>query len=163
MDITIALLLAWATSTTLQGNVPTPIRVEGLGWEGAIISGEAQLSSDPRHVLKLSQVWTPTEADVREAERLLPEYLDSRDAALALRGSRIRAELERYKRQYWGVIRGGQRDILIHFYHVDTDVGRKQLWLRGMLAVAGGGDHFFRITYQMQRKRFAMLQINAPE
>jgi hypothetical protein len=135
----------------------------GPTYEGAIISGDAQLNSDPRHLIKPTEVWTPTAADVRQAEELLPAYLASREAASRLGESRIKAELPRYKRQYWGLVRRGRREILIHFYHEDTSVGRKRLWLQGIVTVAGGGDQFFRVTYQPHAKRFAGLQINAPE
>jgi hypothetical protein len=51
---------------------------------------------------------------------------------------------------------------VIHFYREDTS-GEKRLWLQGIVAIAGSGDQFFRITYRPQTKRFARLQINAPE
>jgi hypothetical protein len=163
MNGIVAILLMWAASVTVQGEAPKPVRIVGPGYEGAIISGEAQLASDPRHVLKPTQVWTPAEDDVREAVKLLPEYLTSPEAASVLRGSRIKAELPRYKRQYWGVAVCGPREILIHFYHEDSSVGTRGLWLRGIVAVAGGGDKFFRVSYQVQRRHFTKLQINAPE
>ena len=162
MNVAAAIVLLCA-APLLQRGAPTPVRIVGPTYEGAIISGEAQLDSDPRHVLKVTEVWTPTEAEVREAEELLPEYLDSRDAVSVLRGSGLKAQLPRYKRQYWGVIRSGKREILIHFYREDTSVGQKRLWLQGIVAVAGGGAQFFRVTYQPQTKRFSRLQINAPE
>ena len=163
MNVAAAIVLLSAAPLTLQRGAPAPVRVVGPTYEGAIISGEAQLNSDPRHLIKATAVWTPTAADVRQAEELLPAYLASRDAASALGESRVRAELPRYKRQYWGVVRRGRLEILIHFYHEDTSVGRKRLWLQGMVAVSGGGDQFFRITYQPNTKRFTGLQINAPE
>ena len=163
MNVALSLLLVWAAFVTALEQAPKPARIVGPGYDGAIISGDAQRESDPRHVLTPTQVWTPAEDDVRQAERFLPEYLNSPEAAPVLRGSRIRAELQRYKRQYWGVTRSGRREILIHFYHEDSSVGTKGLWLRGIVAVAGGGDQFFRVTYQVQERRFTKLQIIAPE
>src|SRR5258705_13063160 len=163
MNIIVSALLAWAASAMIQGEVSKPIRITGAGYDGAIISADAQLQSDPRHLLTPSQVWTPTQVEVRNAEKLLPQYLNSRDAASGLRGTRIRTELPRYKRQYWGVMRGARRAILISFYHEDTAAVQKELWLRGIVTVMGGGDQFFRITYHMQERRFDSLQINAPE
>ena len=69
----------------------------------------------------------------------------------------------RYKRQYRGVIRGGRREIRILFYHEQTSVVQKGTWLRSIVSVAGGGDQFFQVTYQVQAKRFAGLRVNAPE
>jgi hypothetical protein len=163
MNIIVSVLLVWAVSVTLQGAASKPIRITESGYDGAIIGGDTQLKSDPRHLLTPSQVWTPTDAEVREAENLLPEFLNSREMASKLRGSRIRTELSRYKRQYWGVMRGGHRAILISFYHEDTSAVQKELWLRGIVTVMGGGDQFFRITYHLRERRFDSLQINAPE
>jgi hypothetical protein len=161
MNAIVAALLV--SGVTFQTAGSKPLRVAGLGYEGAIVSAEVQLSADPRHVLKPTEVWTPTEADVREAEALLPEYLNSREAEAVLSGTRIKAELRRYRRQYWGKVRDGRREILIQFFHADTSVGRRQLWLKGMLSVAGGGDQFFRVTYRVQTRAFAELRVNLPE
>jgi hypothetical protein len=98
--------------------MPAPVRIVGPTFEGARISGE-------------------------EAEKLLPAYLDSREAMSVISRSRIKAQLPRYKRQYWGGIRRGRREILIHFYHEDTSVVQKRQWLQSILTVLGGGDQFF--------------------
>jgi hypothetical protein len=163
MNLIVSVLVAWAASTIIQGEVSQPIRITTAEYDGAIISADAQLRSDPRHLLSASQVWTPTEADVRDAEKLLPEFLNSRDPAPRLRGTRIRTELPHYNRQYCCVILGGIIYIMISFYHQDTAAVQKKLWLRGIVTVAGGGDQFFRITYHVQQRRFDTLQINAPE
>ena len=163
MNLTLAVLLVSAASITGQAEAPTPVRITGPGYEGAIVSAEAQLRSDPQHMLRPAKVWTPTEADVREAEKRLAAYLDSQEVASVLRGSRIRPELACYKRQYWGVTSGGRREILINFYHESTSVVKESVWLRGIVAVTGGGDQFFRVSYRVQEKRFAGLRINAPE
>ena len=145
MNLAATIVLLWAVPLTSHSGATRPTRIVGPSFAGAIVSAEEQLNSDPRHVLKLAEVWTPTEADVLEAEKLLPPYLDSLDAT-SVRASRIRAQLPRYKRQYWGVIRRGRREILIHFYHEDTPVGRNRLWLQSILAVLGGGDQFLRVS-----------------
>ena len=163
MNMTLLRVLALVTLSMMQREASKPVRVTAPGYDGAIISADAQIQSDPRHLLTANQVWTPTEADVREAEKLLAEYVNSRDAEIRLRGTRIRAELARYKRQYWGVIRGGRRSMLISFYHEDTAAAQKELWLRRIISVMGGGDQFFRVTYHMQERRFDSLQANASE
>ena len=162
MSIAALLLFVWVGAIGVQSATSKPLRVMGSGDDGAIVSGDSQLESDPRQLLKQNELWTPTGAEVREAEKLLFQYLGSSDADPKLKGSRIRTELPRYKRQYWGVIRGGRRAILISFFHEDSSVVREGLWLNGIVWVAGGGDQFFRVTYRLSEKRFDGLQINAP-
>jgi len=100
---------------------------------------------------------------VRDAEAVLAEYLASREASTILRGTRIRSQLHSYKRQYWGETRGERRRIRIWFYHEDTPVVKKGRWLKYSVSVAGGGDHYFHVTYDVGRRRFANLRVNAPE
>ena len=152
-----------APHTPSVSQVASPVRVTGLGYDGVIIVAEAESKSKRRGGSTSADEWTPTESIVREAEAWLRAYLDSRRAAAVLRDSRIRADLPNYKRQYWGLVRGGKREILIHFYHHDSSAVRGGLWLRGRVTVNGGWDQFFRITYRVEDKRFTHLQINAPE
>jgi hypothetical protein len=158
----ICLFLFAATPTITPAAPPPPHLVSGQGFEGVIISAEECLASDPRHLLKPSDVWTPSEADVREVEAALPAYISSPDAMRVLRGSRIPSELARYKRQYWGTVRSGRREIRVLFYHADTDIVRKRIWSRGILAVAGGADRFFQVLFHTSAKRFHDLTVNAP-
>ena len=78
-------------------------------------------------------------------------------------GSRIRAELSRYYRQYWGFISKGRHQLFIQFLHADSAAGQSGRWHQGPLVVMGGGDQFFRVRYDIQTKRFSGLQVNAPE
>ena len=156
------LLLFAATPTLTPATPPPPQLVSGPGFEGVIISAEECLASDPRHLLKPSDVWTPSVADVREVETVLPAYISSPDAMRVLRESRIPSELARYRRQYWGTVRSGRREVRVLYYHADTDIVRKGIWSRGILAVMGGGDRFFQVLFRMSTKRFHDLTVNAP-
>jgi len=109
---TVLLVLLVLSNAASQAPVPRPVRVAGPGYEGAIVSAEELLATDPRHVTKPAALWTPTEADIREAEGRLPDYLKSPEAAAVLRGTRIGSELPRYYRQYWGRVVRGQRQVL---------------------------------------------------
>lgn len=145
-------LIAWlALISSVPSDDLRPIRITGRTYDGVTFS------------LKSADWWTPSEADVRIAESLLPAYLRTPRAAQALRGTRISTELGNYKRQYWGVVRKGRREISIHFYHRDTEVVRSGRWLRAMVTVAGGGDRYFQVMYYVQRKAFHDLGVNAPE
>lgn len=155
------LVLCVALLESVAAQTRLPIRTAGPGYDGAII--ERDSPSGGRGSRKAPKEWTPTEQDVREAERLLPAYLASREAATRLRNTRIAAQLSRYKRQYWGEMQGSQRLIRIVFYHEDTSVVQKGGWLRTAISVAGGGDRYFQVSYEMDRKRFRNLWVNAPE
>jgi hypothetical protein len=163
MQIAQAILLVWTTSAAFQSESGKLVRVAGPGYDGAVVAGDVQMQSDPRHLRRPEQVWTPTVGDLRDAESRLPEYLNSRQAAAVVGRSKIRSELGQYRRQYLGAVRRNQRDLLIRFFHQDTAVVRSGLWLRDIVVVAGGGDRYFQITYRIQDKRFTGLHINALE
>jgi len=131
------------------------IRTMGSGYDGAIIRQDS-LSPDRRR-------WTPTENEVRDLETLLPTYFDSPAALSKLRYTSIRSQLSHYKRQYWGESRGNRRIIRVHFFHEETPVVQKGGWLKSAVSVMGGGDRYFRITYDLDRKQFSELWVNAPE
>jgi len=156
----VLLLLSNAAS---QPSVPRPVRVAGPGYEGAIVSAEELRAGDPQHVTKPASLWTPTEADIRDAEERLSQYLKSSEATAALGSTRIAPELTRYYRQYWGRVVRGQRQVLIQFFHADSSAGKRGLWYQGTLVVSGGGYQFFRVSYDVRTKRFSGLKMNAPE
>ena len=83
-----------------QASAPLGPTVAGLDFEGVIISGDALNRSKPNGPRALPSAWTPTEADVREAEGQVADYLASSEVEALVRGSRIRSELANYKRQY---------------------------------------------------------------
>jgi hypothetical protein len=140
---------------TLAAQTPPLIRTMGSGYDGAIVREEA-LSPDRRR-------WTPTEDNVRELETLLPTYLDSPAALSKLRYTSIRSQLSHYKRQYWGESSGTRRIIRVHFFHEETPIVQKGGWLKSAVSVMGGGDRYLRITYDLDKKQFSELWINAPE
>lgn len=145
-------LLAFILFASSHGAQPAPaIRLAGSTYDGVTFSMDS------------ADLWTPTSADVREAESLLPAYLATSAAARVLRGTRIPGELRNYRRRYWGLIRHSKREIFIHFYHQDTPVVRTGKWLLARVSVAGGGDQYFHVVYDVQRKTFRELSVNAPE
>jgi hypothetical protein len=151
-----------------QAAVPLDSLVVSPAYEGIIIS-EAQ--HDRRDA---ASAWAPGEPEVREAERDLPASIRSSEAGAVSKGSRIGAELANYKRQYWGVVRNGQRETL-SFIHRASPLGETGQWkttavlLEGGgypsssgVVVQGGGERYFRVTYSLDFKRFSQLQINSP-
>lgn len=162
MNTALAFVLAFGLATSQAAPLSATL-TKGLGYEGAIMTAESLRRSEPGGRRAFTEYWTPAETDVREAETRLVEYLGSSDAAPVLRGARVRSELAQYRRQYWGVVRDGQRELLISFFHANTPAVARELWKTTVFAVAGGGDNYFRVSFGVDSKRFSRLQINAPE
>jgi hypothetical protein len=120
MSTAAPILVGAVALMTLHGEPAKPVRVSGPGYDGVIISAEAKLDLDRPRGLSAAQVWTPNAIDVREAENLLPAYLNTPEAAPLLRGTSIRSQLSHYKRQYHGVMRGDRREIWVFFCHDQT-------------------------------------------
>lgn len=74
----------------------------------------------------------------------------------------MKSELQAYKRQYWGQKIGKRREIRILLFHQESQVVKRGSWLKTAVGVAGGGDDYFSVTYQLERKRFSNLRVNAP-
>ena len=121
--------------------------------------------------------WTPSASDVREFETRLAGHLAGSDLEPALKGTRIRQALANYKRQYWGIVSGGQRALLVSFLHDSTTLDATAGWrttvvllegddppypVSSGIAVSGGGDKYFRLLYDVDSKRFSKLRVNSP-
>jgi len=136
--------------------------VHGPGYEGIVMA---------------AGTWMPSAADVREFESRLAGYIAAPDVQPAIQGTRIRQELAHYKRQYWGIVTGGQRALLVSFLYDSSTLPAPDEWrttpvllegdappypaLSG-IAVQGGGDKFFRLVYDVESKRFSGLRVNSP-
>ncbi len=141
---------------------PSGPTVHGPGYEGVVMAAGA---------------WTPSAADVREFESRLAGYLAASDLQPRLTGTRIGQELANYKRQYWGIVTGGRRALLVSFLYDSAMLPAPGEWrttavllegddppypvLSG-IAIAGGGDKFFRLVYDIESKRFSQLRVNSP-
>jgi hypothetical protein len=153
------LMVLFATllvASGLAAQTPSLIRARGTGYDGAIVQ-----RTQARDRIGIS--WTPTADLVREAETLLPMYLDNSAVASKLRYTAIRSQLARYKRQYWGLSSGNRRVMQIHFFHEETPVVQKGRWLTSVVSVMGGGDRYFHVTYESEQRSFIGLWVNAPE
>jgi hypothetical protein len=154
--LTIVLAAPMLVVGSLAAQTPPLIRTSGLGYDGAIVQ-----RTQTRDRIGIS--WTPTADLVREAETLLPKYLESSAAASKLRNTAIRSQLALYKRQYWGLSSGNRRVMQIHFFHEKTPVVQEGRWLKSVVSVMGGGDRYFHVTYESERRSFTGLWVNAPE
>lgn len=152
-----------------QAAVPLGSLVVGPAYEGIVIPVAQHDRRDA------ASAWAPGEPEVREAERALAAFVGSSEAGAMLKGSSIAAELANYKRQYWGVVRNGRRELLISFIHRSSPLGDTGQWKTTAVllesggypsasgvVVQGGGERYFRVTYSLESKRFGQLQINSP-
>lgn len=153
----------WRAPAAAEGAATPPgPTIHGAGYEGIVMSAGA---------------WTPSAADVREFESRLAGYLAAPDVQPALQGTRIRQELANYKRQYWGIVTGGQRALIVSFLHDSTTLDATAGWrttvvllegddppypVSSGIAVSGGGDKYFRLLYDVDSKRFSKLRVNSP-
>ncbi len=124
--------------------------VKGPGFTGIIFS--AKPPPDPRIYPSSTGFWTPSESDVSTAEeRLVPFLKNSNNSRIP----EIVKRLDKYKRQYRGVVLRGRKQIAIHFfcdsYEEDWKVEE---------VVADGGSCFFNLHFSIEDKTFSDLEIN---
>ena len=110
--------------------------------------------------VKNAGLWPPSVDDVLLAERGLEAFLRT---SLAWRSPRIRANLSLYKRQYTGFTRAGRRLLAVQFFHPDSPPVHDGTWATTYLTVAGGGDLFFRLTFDPSSRTYGNVWVNAPE
>jgi hypothetical protein len=100
-----------------------------------------------------TQYWTPSESDVAAAEQRLKLFLKaSKDS----RVPEILNNIEKYMRQYRGVILSGQKLIIIRFFCS----ARTQDLVEAESIVLDGGSCFFNLRYSTRTKAFSHLEIN---
>jgi hypothetical protein len=104
--------------------------------------------------------WTPSRADVVKFEKLLPAAVA---ASKYVRNTRIRRELPDFKRQYFGTIQNGHRQLHVTFFHKSSEAVRDGRWLKSFLQVMGGGDSFGHATFELSSGRISELFPNAPK
>jgi len=123
-------------------------------FEGIIFSSERaeQMDLAPFFGSTLEGYWTPGEADIMELEGGLESYLQqeaSRDHP------DLWQRLPEYKRQYFGLLESGRREIYANFF-CDT-LGKD--WKRDFVSVLDGGDCFFSVKYDVNTDAFFDLYV----
>lgn len=131
--------------------------IEGRGFRGVIFPEDAAVgpSAPGGH-------WTPTDADIVEAERHVRQQLASLVAAPAARpgaAPRLAGRLAEYRRQYVG-LRGesAEQSIWINFFAAPDD--RHPDWTRTRVSVSGGGEDYFQLVVDMDAFTCRELRIN---
>jgi hypothetical protein len=123
-------------------------------FEGIIFSREwaEQMGLAPFFGSTLEGYWTPGEADIMELEGGLASYVQqeaSRDHP------DLWQRLPEYKRQYFGLVESGRREIYANFF-CDT-LGKD--WNRDFVSVLDGGDCFFSVKYDVNTDAFFGLRV----
>jgi hypothetical protein len=127
--------------------VYTPV---GSGaFDGVIVPEQDADALDPR----ADGYWTPGEEDVLALEAGLTEYLR---AAAQQRSPDLWQEQVTYKRQYAGLIRDGHRLIYASFFCATVD----STWRQQVLFVMDGGDCYFQLTFDVERRTYGDLMVN---
>ncbi len=104
--------------------------------------------------------WTPTAADIQAMEAALPAFLqaeEQRDGSLVQQRAAegLYQQLERYTRQYVGIIAGDQRLIWGNYFcHHGGE------WQEQLVLVEDGGACYFNVTFNPATGEFSNLDIN---
>ena len=177
------LLVVVASFETSYSQAPRPnhapkaVLVTGEGYEGAIFA-----TAPGHHAIVpdgVREFWTPTKSDVSEFEQGLRAYLESavadpsradeRSPRQPQRGAYLPGEirkiidnLPRYRRQYYGVVIHGSRQLYVNFFPAPGKQGpdRFPYWLESFVVVRDGGAWFWRIQYDPLKKKYLGFHSN---
>ena len=108
--------------------------------------------------------WTPSEKDLAGVEDTLIAYLRSQKVA-------EKKDWKEYRRQVAGVMCGEGTCIFIYYFYYDRGIAEDLVkqktagydsdsWRRMPHVVDDGGEAFFRVLYDLQKKRFVWYECN---
>jgi hypothetical protein len=149
------LLLAASCQRSVERDVKTQPTVAVAN--GVIFPASAPLSRDGY------TRYTPSAADVEQAERLIARQLPSLTATPAYQQPRlpeIVARLARYSRQYFGLkTPNGQRVLWVSFL---LSTAAHPGWRTAQVSVRGGGHGYFDLLVNLDAGACQELRINSP-
>ena len=139
---------------------PAPIDVDGPGYRGVILPASAW----PSHAYEVEGHWAVTVEDVRRAEAALP-------AAAKRLVPELEVPLERYVRQYVGIVSEGRRALYVNLLHEDSvaphpdddpdeDPDERDAWRRKLVVVDDGGDWYVEGFFDPDRGEFTELFVH---
>jgi hypothetical protein len=97
--------------------------------------------------------WTPSELDVQVAEKGLIAFLEkSKNPKVP----EILKRIEKYKRQYRGIVLDGHKLIFIRFF---CDIPSEN-WMTEEVVVNDGGSCYFNLQFSTETKTFSHLWVN---
>ncbi len=171
----LALILGTATAAELRVVPPLPV-LTGPGFTGVIFPA-AQARSARIDEPEARDYWTPSSADVAEMESRLRGALEQQrkaDNRLQRRAKgarrdlhifrshhidRIVDNLSAYRRQYVGIVVQGEKRLFVNCFRASPQ--EHSSWRQQFVDVDDGGSAYWRIQYQVDRKRFLEIDINS--
>jgi len=172
-----ALALILGTAIAAERPLPPPLPVlTGRGVTGVIFPA-AQARSERIDRPEASDYWTPSPADVADMEsRLASALVQQRRADDRLQSRSKGAErdlhvfrshhigqllehLAAYRRQYVGIVVQGEKRLFVNCFRGDPQ--QHPWWRQQLVDVDDGGIDYWRIQYQVDRKRFLAVDINS--
>lgn len=110
--------------------------------------------------------WTPTKAELIEAERLLPQFLEQERRSLPQINdlTTVIARAPTYRRQYIGIISRGAKIIWINCFPAKPAKGSDpyQNWNREIIDVSDGGAKYWGAMFDVKKRSFERLILNGP-
>jgi len=94
--------------------------------------------------------WTPSEPDIVHAIPHIRKFLSGAAPTIANR-------LQQYRCQYFGIIVNGKKGIYCNFFHRD---GHDENWRTEPLFVLDGGDWYFQLEYEVEKKQCLKFRVN---
>jgi hypothetical protein len=102
-----------------------------------------------KKVLRATGAWTPTEKQIMELEAILPVYILTYNGPEA---DFVFDNLSRYKRQYLGIHRDGEK--LIYVNGICEERWKKSEWQTRFIRSTSRDKHSFYVYYNPQLERF---------
>ncbi len=175
VESALAIILWAATGAATPLPPPLPV-LTGPGFTGVVFPA-AQARSERIGQPDARDYWTPSPADVVEMEsRLRSALVQQRRADDRLQGrsqgargdlhafrshhiGQILEHLAEYRRQYVGIVARGEKRLLVNCFRSDPQ--QHPSWRQQLVDVDDGGFYYWRIQYQVDRKRFLEVDINS--
>jgi hypothetical protein len=172
-----ALAIILGTPTAAERLQPPPLPIlTGRGFAGVVFPA-AQARSERIDQPEARDYWTPSAADVEAMEsRLRSALVRQRRGDERLQGrakgawrdvhvfrshhiGQILAHLAAYRRQYVGIVVQGEKRLFVNCFRGDPQ--QHASWRQQLVDVDDGGFNYWRIQYQVDRKRFLQIDINS--
>jgi hypothetical protein len=135
------------TQSNAKESITNEVVIKTDKFEGVICSNFSEWS----FVNESNSFWIPTKDQILEAEDVIEKYLKDKPPT---KSPKLWQKLTRYKRQYVGIVVDGSKRIYCNFYCEDRPLSDDPL------AVKDGGDCFFRVEYDIEKRKPYNLLIN---
>jgi len=103
---------------------------------------------------KAEAFWEPSVSDLIPLEEKLVSFVKKNASQVS---PNQWEQLEKYKRQYAGIIRNGKKSIYVNLFPY---MGERVEWRRQTVIVCDGGPSFFGVEYDIESKLFTHIAYN---